>query len=243
MLNVEDVVVQYGGVRALDGCTLDGPSGLALGVVGPNGSGKTTLLDALGGFVKPTQGRIQLDGRHIEALAPFRRAQLGLSRAFQIPRPFEDLSCFGNLRVAGDVRRQFPGYRVEPEEALELVGLSAYRDVYPRFLSFGQKRLLDIARSLCSRPRILLLDEPSAGVNPTLALRILAVLERAKEAGLTMIVVEHNMDFVRALCDRVAVLVSGACFRCGAVGEVLADEAVLDVYFGHAIVISEENRE
>ncbi|HEX7096218.1 MAG TPA: ATP-binding cassette domain-containing protein [Acidimicrobiales bacterium] len=235
MLAVEALVVQYGGVRALDGCSLEVPDGLAVGIVGPNGSGKTTLLDAVGGFVQPTQGSIRIGGQPAEGLAAFRRARLGLSRAFQIPRPFADLSCIGNLLVAAEVNRGCDGFVIEPADALSLVGLDAYRDVYPRFLSFGQKRLLDIARSLCTRPRMLLLDEPSAGVNPTLAQRILAVLEPAKRAGLTMLVVEHNMDFVRALCDKVAVLVGGSCLRYGPTAEVLADEAVLDAYFGHAI--------
>lgn len=240
MLVVDALVVQYGGVRALDGCSLEIPQGLAVGVVGPNGSGKTTLLDAIGGFVQPTRGSVRIGGQIADGLAPFRRARLGLSRAFQIPRLFADLSCIGNLLVAAEVNRGCEGFRIEPDDALSLVGLAAYRDVYPRFLSFGQKRLLDIARSLCSRPKMLLLDEPSAGVNPTLAQRILAVLEPAKRAGLTMLVVEHNMDFVRALCDRVAVLVAGSCFRYGPTGEILADEAVLDAYFGHALEAEED---
>jgi ABC-type branched-subunit amino acid transport system ATPase component len=226
-------------VKALNECTIEVHSGQVTGLVGPNGSGKTTLLDVISGLIRSSSGTMHLGGVPITRLPPHRRSRLGLSRAFQIPRTFTDLSCLDNLRVAysapsGAGARE--AYGLEPHEALELIGLQEYADVPPTFLSFGQKRLLDLARALCNRPRLLLLDEPTAGVNPVVIEQIAHVLRIAKTRGLTILLVEHNMDFIRSLCDAVVVLVEGEVLTRGTPEEALKDERVLDAYFGQSLV-------
>lgn len=239
MLKIDQITFSYGGVKALNGCSIEVPSRQVTGLVGPNGSGKTTLLDVISGFIRPSSGGVTLGSTPITKLAPHGRSRLGLSRAFQIPRTFTDLSCIDNLRVAYSASNARESYGLEPDEALELVGLGEYANVPPPFLSFGQKRLLDLARSLCNKPKLLLLDEPTAGVNPVVIERIASVLQLAKGRGLTILLVEHNMDFIRSLCDTVVVLVEGEVLTWGTPEVALKDERVLDAYFGQSLVLGE----
>jgi ABC-type branched-subunit amino acid transport system ATPase component len=233
MLSVKDVTVFYGGVRALAGCSLEVRDSQIHGLVGPNGSGKTTLLDVVCGFIRPTSGSVFMDGRLISGLPPYRRAQLGIARGFQLPRPFLDLCCLDNLRVAFQSRRHRGNAFLTPREALDLVGLSEYAFVLPRYLSYGQKRLLDLARALCSGARVILLDEPSAGVNPLLVERIVRVLHEVRSVGVSFLVVEHNLQFVRRTCDVVTVLDAGSVMMTAPPDEAFYDGRIRDIFLGN----------
>jgi len=232
MLRVENITVRYGGILALSRCSLEVRAGQAAGLIGPNGSGKTTLLDVVSGFVQPVAGAVYLDGQLLNGLLPYRRARLGVARGFQMPRAFADMTCLDNLLVAAEGRYHHAAHRLAPREALELVGLSEYAAVLPRYLSFGQRRLLDLARALCSGARLLLLDEPSAGVTPLTTERIVHVLGEVHNLGISLVVVEHNLQFVRRVSDELVALIGGAVVTHGPPEVVLADQRVRDAYFG-----------
>ena len=247
LLEVREVVRSFGGVRAVDGATLDVESGSITGLIGPNGAGKSTLFNCVSGFVRPQAGRVLLEGRRIERSAPHRIAKAGLVRTFQTPRALTRMTVLENVmlaaprqggeRLAGAIapaaRRREREVRVRALELLELVRLSEHADALAGTLSGGQRKLLDLVRALAAEPRLLLLDEPMAGVSPTLRQELLAhILALRDRDAVTLLIVEHDLDFVMRASDRVIVMNDGQVIAQGAPDEVRADPRVVDAYLG-----------
>lgn len=248
LLEVHDAARSFYGVHALDGVQLRVEAHRITGLIGPNGAGKTTLFNCISGIVPPDRGSVHFAGRDITGWRPDRIARVGLVRTFQVARGFPRLSVYENLLLYGD--RQ-PGEQVlaawrRPAKALrreaELVELAyaiAERLDLVRVLnepasalSGGQKKLLEIGRVLMAHPRLVLLDEPVAGVNPSLAREIARHLRSLVDEGLTILLIEHHMDTIAALCDHVVVLAEGRNLGEGTFAEVAADPAVQEAYMG-----------
>ena len=249
ILEVDNVTKSFGGVRAVDGCTLAVRKGTITGLIGPNGAGKTTLFNLVTGFIKPEAGRIFVHGERIDGLAPHRVYHKGVVRTFQIPRELKTMTVLENLMLvpSGQVGEQIwnPllfGFRVSRQErhnydkaleVLEFVDLSDLRDDYAANLSGGQKKLLELARTLMCDPQLILLDEPGAGVNRVLMQRLVAKIEALRhDLGITFFVIEHDMDLVTRLCDPVIVMSEGRLLSEGSPEEIKRDERVLEAYLG-----------
>lgn len=243
LLDVQDMRRSYGAIRAVDGVSFSVLPGEILGVIGPNGSGKTTLFNAILGQVTPTSGTVAFAGTPITGMAPLRLSRLGIGRTFQSLQVFGKLSVRDNLIAAGQEfggakwHRLFAapegglGGRADDIIALFRIGHVAH--LAAGSLSYGQQKLVDIAMAFMSRPRLVLLDEPCAGVNPALVDALTALLRRVNaEHGTTFIVIEHNMDFVMNLCSRVICMAQGKILAEGTPAAVQADRAVLEAYLG-----------
>jgi ABC-type branched-subunit amino acid transport system ATPase component len=244
-LEVRDLTRAYDGVRAVDGVTLTVGAGSITGLIGPNGAGKSTLFNCISGFARTQRGRVLLDGRRIDRRPPHRVARAGLVRTFQTPRTLARMTVLENVLLAAP---RHPGERLlgavagrarEREarsaagELLGLVRLGPLADDLAGTLSGGQRKLLELARALMAEPRILLLDEPMAGVSPTLRLELLAhILELRNRNGITLLIVEHDLEFVMQACDRVVVMNDGRVIAEGTPDEIRGDERVVDAYLG-----------
>jgi len=246
-LEVFDVVRTFGGVRAVDGATLAVEPGSITGLIGPNGAGKSTLFNCISGFLRPQSGRVLLDGGRIDRRAPHRIARAGLVRSFQTPRTLARMTVLENVMLAArrhggerlggalapSARRREREARAQAVALLELVRLDAHGEALAGALSGGQRKLLDLVRALMVEPRILLLDEPMAGVNPTLRVELLEhILALRDRDGVTLLIVEHDLDFVMRASDRVIVMNDGRVIAEGTPDEVRADERVVDAYLG-----------
>lgn len=249
ILEVQDVTKSFGGVRAINGCSLSVAGGSITGLIGPNGAGKTTLFNVITGFLKPDSGRILFRGERIDGLPPHRIFRKGIVRTFQIPRELKSMTVLENLMLvptgqAGEqiwnpwlfgfkVSRQEEQIIEKALEVLEFIDLLHLQDEYAANLSGGQKKLLELARTLMCDPRLILLDEPGAGVNRTLMRKLVADIERLRrEKGITFFVIEHDMDLVTQLCDTVIVMSEGAKLAEGKPEEIKRDERVLEAYLG-----------
>ncbi|MEK6208715.1 MAG: ABC transporter ATP-binding protein [Chloroflexota bacterium] len=245
MIETRELRRAFGGVVALDGVSLTLSEGERRAVIGPNGAGKTTLINILAGEISPTGGSVRLAGQDITRLRPWQRARLGLAHVYQRTELFAPLSARENVALAVAARRG--PYRVfrappraeydEADAVLERVGLGGREGVSVRALSHGERRQLELAVALAQRPRVLLLDEPTAGMSPVETARItdlVAGLDRA----LTILIVEHDMDVVFRLADRVSVLHEGRVIADGTAAQVRADVRVHDVYLGKAITVA-----
>jgi neutral amino acid transport system ATP-binding protein len=252
-LQVSDVVRAFGGVRAVDGANLEVEAGSITGLIGPNGAGKSTLFNCISGFLRPHSGRVLLDGRRIDRRTPHRIARAGLVRTFQTPRALTRLTVIENVmlaaprhggeRLAGSLapgaRRRERDVKARAGELLELVRLVDHAAALAGTLSGGQRKLLDLVRALMAEPRILLLDEPMAGVSPTLRVELLEhILALRARDWITLLIVEHDLDFVMRASDRVIVMNDGRVITQGSPNEVRTDERVLDAYLGahHEVV-------
>jgi ABC-type branched-subunit amino acid transport system ATPase component len=247
LLETRDLTKNFGGVRALDGAGFAiGEAGI-VGLIGPNGAGKTTLFDMIAGRQLPDSGHVLLDGRDVTALPPEGRAALGLARTFQECRVFPEWTLRENLLFAARPRsfgsallRAFTrrealpdGAAARADELLRLATLDAYADAPASILSFGQRRMLEIASALMTRPRWLLLDEPAAGINPGLLDALGRFLRRAHEdQGGLFLIVEHNMEFIMGLAGRIIVMHQGAVLADGPPAAVQSDQAVIEAYLG-----------
>jgi branched-chain amino acid transport system ATP-binding protein len=246
-LQVRDVVRAFDGVRAVDGASLDVEAGSITGLIGPNGAGKSTLFNCISGFLRPQSGRVLLDGKRIDRRPPHRIARVGLVRTFQTPRALTRMTVLENVMLAAprhrgerlggslapSARRREREVKVRAAELLELVRLDGHAAALAGTLSGGQRKLLDLVRALMAEPRILLLDEPMAGVSPTLRAELLEhILALRKRDGITLLIVEHDLDFVMRASDRVVVMSEGRVIAEGTPGEVRADERVVDAYLG-----------
>ena len=242
MLQIEDLSRRFGGIIASDQITFSIPEGELHAVIGPNGAGKTTLIGQLTGEIIPDGGRILFAGREITALPVYRRSALGLARSFQITSLFRDFTALDNAALAvqahaGSSFRLWRNARRDPRlseparDALERVGLLDRQDIMVSELSHGEQRQLEIAMALATRPRMLLLDEPMAGMGPEESARMVSTLQVLKRT-FTILLVEHDMEAVFALADRITVLVYGRVIASGTPGEIRADPEVRKAYLG-----------
>jgi branched-chain amino acid transport system ATP-binding protein len=242
LLQVERLTKRFGGVIASDAISLDIPRGEFHAIIGPNGAGKTTLIGLLAGEIAPHDGAIRFDGSDISALSADRRSRLGLARSFQITSLFRDFTALDNVALAVQAHsghsfrfwsdaRSDNTMRAPAQAALERVGLGARADMRVDRLSHGEQRQLEIAMALATRPRLLLLDEPMAGMGPDESARMVAMLRELK-GGITILLIEHDMETVFALADRITVLVYGRIIASGDPAKIRADAAVRDAYLG-----------
>jgi branched-chain amino acid transport system ATP-binding protein len=244
LLQVENLAKRFGGIVATDDLALTVAAGELHAVIGPNGAGKTTLIAQLSGQLAPDAGRVRFAGDDITALPMHRRSRLGLARSFQITSLFLDLSVLDNVALAVQAHaghsfrfwrdaRLETGLRQPARAALERVGLGHRADLTASALSHGEHRQLELAMALASQPRMLLLDEPMAGLGPEESARMVEML-RALKKELTILLVEHDMEAVFALADRITVLVYGRVIATGAPADIRANAAVRDAYLGEA---------
>ncbi|HWT96113.1 MAG TPA: ABC transporter ATP-binding protein [Terriglobales bacterium] len=250
MLEARSVSKSFGGVAAVDDVSFTINAGEITGLIGPNGAGKTTMFNLLAGSLQPSQGDILLRERSLAGLPAHRRLAAGLGRTFQIPRLFADMTVVENLLTAAQgqsgesllanwlrpaaVRREEAANLAKAMELLKFLGLSALARKPARILSGGQRKLVELGRVLMADPQIILLDEPAAGVNPTLLEAIIDRLLEINRRGITLLVIEHNMDMIAKLCSRSLVMAGGRLLCAGTPAEVVADPRVIEAYLGGA---------
>lgn len=248
MLEVNQLVKEFGGLRAVDDVSFTLRANTTTGLIGPNGAGKTTLFNTIAGLHRPTSGEISFLGQRIGGFAPHRIFHEGLVRTFQIPRPFAAMTVLENsmlvpTRQAGErfwnnwfsrprVRAEERACRERAQEVLAFVGLAPLAGEYAKNLSGGQQKLLELARVLMADPKLILLDEPGAGVNPTLLVTIMDKLRELNARGITLLIIEHNMDLIMTLCDPVLVMAQGKLILEGPPAAVRSDPRVLEAYLG-----------
>ncbi len=252
MLRARGVVKHFGGIRAVDGMSMEIHPGELVGLIGPNGAGKTTFFNVIAGDPKPDEGVIVFDGEEVQGLAPYKTARKGLVRTFQLTRTLARMTVLENAMLApkgqlGEhvwapfvpfiarprIQREEASIRDKAEELLAFFDLEHVMHDYAGALSGGQRKLLELARALMLEPKMLLLDEPMAGVNPSLAKRLMERIHEVREAmGVTILLIEHDMETVMTHCERVIVMAQGKKLAEGSPEEVREDERVIDAYLG-----------
>jgi ABC-type branched-subunit amino acid transport system ATPase component len=240
ILQVTDIHKSYGGIKALAGCTMAFEEGAINGLIGPNGSGKTTLFNVISGYETADKGRVTFRGADITNAKPDRVFRLGVGRTFQVTRIFPRLTVLENLHVASQRQGalgQLRSWRSAAEkgramEVLDFVGLTPLADEPAGGLSYGQQKLLEFAFIMVAKPSVILLDEPAGGVNPTLLQGLADRIRTQNREGVTFVIVEHDMEFVMGLCDRVLVMHQGCALTAGAPEEVRSNSDVLEAYLG-----------
>ncbi len=239
-LEASYLVKRFGGVAAVDGVSVRFAAAQVVSLIGPNGSGKTTLLNVLSGLLPADSGTFTLDGVTLDGLAPYELAFYGITRTFQEVRLFEQLTVLDNILVVLTERNVFSAlferhggvHLKQAEEALRRVGLWDKRQQSARQLSYGQRKLLEIARVVAMQAKLVLFDEPFAGLFPEIVATVKQVMRELKGRGATVVLVEHNMDIIRELSDYVYVLDSGQVLAEGSPAEVLARQEVVEAYLG-----------
>ena len=248
ILRVTDLRKAYAGVHALDGVSFDVAAGSITGLIGPNGSGKSTAIDCVSGFQKLDGGQVVLAGIDITGRPSHLIARAGLMRTFQTVRIYERLSLRDNLAIAAQqfdeatfvdeffrtrrYREAVEASEMRARELVELIGLGKYYEIETGILSYGQKKLVALASALMPRPKIVVLDEPVAGVNPSRIREIEEALRQLNRAGETFLIVEHNVEFITNLCHQVIVLEQGRKLTEGTAAEIHTDSRVLEAYLG-----------
>jgi len=249
LLEIEGLTKSFGGVVAVDDCSLTIHEGSVVGLIGPNGAGKSSVIDLVSGFEQPASGSVRFGGVEIVGKRPDQISRMGLIRTFQTPREWRDLSVIDNVRVgrselereslwrslisARRLRRQEAADTEELRELMEHYRLDDIRNSRAVGLSGGQKRLLEFARIAAAKPRLTILDEPMGGVNPVLGERIGEAIRELKNAGSTVVVVEHNLPFIEKTCDEVVVMDLGAVIAQGRFDELRDNKRVVDAYLGN----------
>lgn len=249
LLSIEQVSKRFGGLTAVADCSFSIHDGTITGLIGPNGAGKTTLFNIVAGTFPPSSGRIRLAGDDVTGLPAHQLFERGLVRTFQIPHEFHRMTCLENLLMVPEgqvgetlwnawlrwprIRGQERKLRERAEEVLTFLNMHHLRDVLAGHLSGGQKKLLELGRTMMTDARLVLLDEPGAGVNKTLLADIARSIRTLnQERGYTFCIIEHDMDLIAALCDPVVVMAEGTVLTQGTMDEVRANPAVLDAYLG-----------
>ncbi len=248
MLRLDNIKKSFGGVKALDGVSFQVEKGEMLGLIGPNGAGKTTLFNIICGLLSPEQGKIYFENQEITGRAPHRIAQMGIQRTFQNLAIFKEMTVLENLMVGSHLMGKagffsaifkLPWERKEEKEilkrawqALEEINLKKYAHLPAHHLPFGKMRLLELARSLCAHPRILLLDEPAAGLNQKETEELCQFLSLLRQKEITMVIIDHDMDLIMETSDRVIVLDQGRKIAEGTPGEIQRNPLVLKAYLG-----------
>jgi len=240
LLALDRVTKRFGGLTAVRGVSLEVHAGDLLGIIGPNGAGKTTLFNVISGTYAPDEGRVVLDGHDVTGLPPHAICRLGLTRTFQIVKPFGNLSVLDNVTIGSLARvTSVRAARVDAERVIETCGLAPYAATRARALPIGLRKRLEVARALATRPRLLLLDEVMAGLTPSELGGIVDLVRRLHAEGLTLIVIEHIMAAMMRLAQRIAVLHHGELIAEGPPAVVAADRRVVDAYLGEEFVLAE----
>jgi len=248
ILKVQDVRKSFGGIRAVDDCSLTVSPQSVTGLIGPNGAGKSTLFNLIAGLYRPDGGEIWFGDTRIDGLPPFEIVHLGLTKTWQIPHELRNMTVLENLVLGskhnagehltnlffqpGLVRRDEKRWRQQAREVLRLTQLDALANEHAKALSGGQKKLLELARALMTDPTLVLLDEPVAGVNPTLAGNLMDLIEKLRRDGRTFFLIEHDMNVVMNRCDRVIVMHQGRTIADGSPASVKANPVVIESYLG-----------
>jgi branched-chain amino acid transport system ATP-binding protein len=234
LLRLTEVSKSYGALKVTDNVSFAVSEGETLGILGPNGAGKTTLFNLISGDVRPNQGRVEYAGRDITTLAPHQRCRLGIGRSYQVPQPFGHMTVFENLVTAACFGAQEDERQAwaTAHEVLQATGLLPHANKPAGSLTLLNRKRLELARALAARPRLLLLDEWLAGLNPSELMIGIDLIRSLKADGITIVLVEHVMSAVRALCDRCVVMSSGRKIAEGATADVLNDAAVVKAYLG-----------
>jgi len=249
LLKISGMTHRFGGLAAVSNLNIELPQGAIYGLIGPNGSGKTTTFNLITGIYRPSEGSIRLDGREIAGMKPYRIVRLGIARTFQNLRIFENLSVLDNIRIAlngsahsgiipsvlrtPSFKREEKAIRDKAYELLKGMKLEYRADQMAKNLPYGEQRRLEIARAIATEPKLLLLDEPAAGMNPKEVEELMALIIDARKAfGLTILLIEHHMKFVMGICENITVLNFGETIACGRPEEVASDARVLEAYLG-----------
>ena len=240
MLSLEHVTKRFGGLTAVRDVTLEVRAGDLLGVIGPNGAGKTTLFNLIGGYYRPDEGRIAFEGRDVTGQPAHAIAMLGLTRTFQIVKPFGSLSVLDNVMIGALTRRASTRQaRADAERVIDLCGLGPHAAARARALPLALRKRLEVARALATQPKLLLLDEVMAGLNATELAGMVDLVRRLHAEGLTLIVIEHIMAAMMRLAQRIVMLHHGEKIAEGTPREIASDRRVIDAYLGEEFVLAE----
>ena len=226
MLNLVNVSKSFGGVKAVDKCSFEVKENTITALIGPNGAGKTTIFNIISGLGKPDSGKVKLLDKNITNLQAYKIAKAGISRTFQLTKIFKNMSIKDNLLIAKNT------YEEEMKKILESVYLNKPLDTIASELSYGQQRLLEIARALLMPHSLLMLDEPTAGVNPKVRSELKSILKKLKREGKTILLIEHDMNFVMGISDNIIVMNEGKVLKTGKPRDIVKDKKVLEAYLG-----------